>query len=155
MSKSELSCKAMTKRQTVLIAFAVVLIAGLLPFGVLIAAAIYGHRAAERTANEAATIQNLKTIAAVETQYFNSHDRTYATIEQLVRERMLSEKFAAVPLQVDGYSLTLKLTNPTAYTLTADPVDRSSGRRHFYFDSASMQIRVNPDGPAGPDDPIQ
>jgi hypothetical protein len=37
--------------------------------------------------------------------------------------------------------------------MTADPVDRSSGKHHFYFDSASMQIRQNPDGPAGPNDP--
>ena len=113
-----------------------------------------GHRPAERAANEAATIQNLKTIPAVEAHYFITHDRTYATIDQLVREQMLSSKFAAHPRIVDGYVFILELTQPTAYRLSADPADRSSGTNHFYLDSASLQIHRNPQSPAGPSDPL-
>jgi type II secretory pathway pseudopilin PulG len=148
------SSDSMTSRnQTILITFTVVITASLVVFGVLAGAAVIGYRAAERSANEAATIQNMKTIAAVETQYFNIHNRTYATFDQLVREELLSRKFAGHPVVADGYVLTLKLSQSDNYTLTADPSDRSSGKRHFYFDSTSIQIRVNQDGPAGPSDP--
>jgi hypothetical protein len=143
----------LTIRQKIWIALAVAFVAIVVPLGVLVGAAIYSYRAAERAGNEAATIQNLKTIAVVEIQYFNTHDSTYATIDQLVREQMLSSKFAAHPPVADGYVLMLRLNQPDNYSLAADPVDRSSGKRHFYLDSASQQIRVNPDRPAGPNDP--
>jgi hypothetical protein len=145
----------LTTRQKILIAavaFVAVLVMGVL--GVFFVVAWTGWKAAERAGNEAATIQNLKTIAAVEIQYFNTRDRTYATIDQLVREQMLSTKFAAHPPVADGYVLTLELTKPTAYILRADPVDRSSGISHFYLDSEAMQIHRNPEGPAGPNDPL-
>jgi hypothetical protein len=146
---------AMTKRKTILITFAVVLIAVLLALGVLVGAAIYSHQAADRAAYEAATIQNMKTIAVAETQYFDTRNHTYATIDQLVREQMLTAKeFARQPPVADGYVFTLKLNQADSYSLEADPVDRASGKRHFYFDSASTQIRVNPDGRAGPGDPL-
>src|SRR5215831_8386631 len=142
------------RTQKILIALSaavlIVMVAVSLMWGIAVA---ISWRAAERAGNEAATIQNLKTIAAVEIQYFNTHGRTYATFDQLVREQLLSSKFGARPPVADGYLLTLELNKPTAYTMTADPTDRSSGKRHFYLDSASMQIRVNPDGPAGPNDP--
>ena len=41
--------------------------------GILIGAAVVGWRAANRSGNEAATIQNLKTISAVQIQYYNTH----------------------------------------------------------------------------------
>jgi len=142
-----------SRNQTILITFTVVITASLVVFGVLAGAAVIGYRAAERAANEAATIQNMKTIAAVETQYFNSHNHTYATMDQLVQERMLSAKFGGHPVIADGFVLTLKLDKPDGYTLTADPQDRSSGKRHLCLDSTSTQIRANQDGPAGPHDP--
>jgi hypothetical protein len=146
--------KPLTTRQKIWIALAVAFVTIIVPLGVLVSLAIYSYRAAERAGNEAATIQNMKTIAVVEMQYFNTHDRTYATINQLEREQRLSAKFAAQPTVVDGYVLTLKLEHPDSYRLTADPQDRSSGTRHFYLDSASMQIHQNPGGPAGPKDPV-
>jgi len=132
---------------------AVVLLALL---GFIAGAAVYGWKAATRAGNEAATIQNLKTIGAVETQYFNTHNRTFGTFEQLVHEQMLSSKFRGNPVIADGYVLILNIGagRPNAsYVVTADPQSDSSGRRHFYLDSASEIIRANPDQHASADDP--
>ena len=128
--------------------------------GILIGAAVYGWKAATKAGNEAATLQNLKTIAAVQIQYYNTHSRTFGTFDQLVKEQMLSSKFSGNPPAADGYILTLKVTpktatSATAYTLNADPQDTSSGTNHFYIDSTDSSIHVNPTQAAGPNDPVQ
>lgn len=120
---------------------------------------IYSHGLAERAGNEAATVQNLKTIAAVEIQYYSTHSRTFGTFEQLVSEHMLSRQFAANPVNVDGYVLTVTLVPGTqnirgSFILRADPLNRRVGKNHFYLDSESSQIHVNPDKPASPSDPL-
>lgn len=128
--------------------------------GILIGAAVYGWKAATKAGNEAATLQNLKTIAAVEIQYYNTHSRTFGTFDQLVKEQMLSSKFNGNPPVTDGYVMNLKVvpktaTSATSYTLNADPQDSGSGKNHFYMDSADGAIHVNPDAPAGPNDAVQ
>ena len=128
--------------------------------GILIGAAVYGWKTAQRAGNEAATLQNLRTVAAVQIQYYNTHSRTFGTFEQLVKEQMLSNKFEGNPPNVDGYILTLKVTpktstTPTSYTLNADPQSENSGKNHFYIDSSDGSIHVNPDQPAGPNDAVQ
>ena len=119
---------------------------------------VSGHRAAERAGNEAATIQNMKTIAAVEIQYYNTHGRKFGTFEDLTREQLISGKFKGEPPIVDGYILTLTITpkaeNTRAmYVLNADPEDNSTGTNHFFLDSSSIEIRFNPDRRAGSNDP--
>ena len=128
--------------------------------GILIGAAVFSWKAATRAGNEAATTQNIRTIAAVQIQYYNTHGRTFGTFDQLVKEQMLSSKFNGNPPNADGYVLTLKVTpktptSPTAYTLNADPDSESSGKRHFYIDSGDGSIHVNQDQPAGPNDAVQ
>src|SRR5215813_8537669 len=76
--------------------------------GILIGAAVVGWRAATKSGNEAATQQNLKTIAAVQIQYYNTHGRTFGTFEQLIKEQLLNSKFEGNPPNVDGYTLTMK-----------------------------------------------
>ena len=127
--------------------------------GILIGAAVYGWKAAQKAGNEAATLQNLRTIAAVQIQYYNTHSRTFGTFDQLVKEQMLSSKFSGNPPNVDGYILNLKVTPktataPTSYTLNADPQNDSAGKNHFYIDSADGSIHQNPDQPAGPNDAV-
>src|SRR2546426_10914665 len=90
--------------------------------GILIGAAVYGWKTAQRAGNEAATMQDLKTIAAVQIQYFNTHSRTFGTFDQMVKEQMLTSKFSGNPPSADGYIFTLKLTpktpsTPSSYTL--------------------------------------
>jgi type IV pilus assembly protein PilE len=128
--------------------------------GILIGAAVYGWKAAQKAGNEAATLQNLKTIAAVQIQYYNTHGRTFGTFEQLVKDQMLSSKFAGNPPNVDGYILNMKVTpktatSPTSYTLNADPQSEAAAGRHFYIDSGDGSIHVNQDQPAGPNDAVQ
>ncbi len=128
--------------------------------GILIGAAVYGWRAAQKAGNEAATMQNLKTIAAVQIQYYNTHGRTFGTFDQLVKEQLLSSKFAGNPPITDGYVLTLKVTPKTAtsttsYTLNADPQDNGSGTNHFYIDSTDSSVHLNQTQAAGSNDPVQ
>src|SRR4030081_2090030 len=107
--------------------------------GILIGAAVYGWNAAQKAGNEAATMQNLKTIAAVQIQYYNTHSRTFGTFEQLVKEQMLTSKFDGNPPSPDGYVYTMKVTpktagSPTSYTLNCDPQTDTTGTNHFYID---------------------
>jgi len=142
-------------RKKIIIGIAVAVLIVVAAFGVLVGAAVYGWKAAQRAGNEAATTQNLKTIAAVENQYFNMHNRTFATFDQLVKEQMLTSKFAGNPVIVDDYVLILNVNTDRAkpsYVITADPQSDSSGRIHFYLDSRSEIIRANPDRHASADD---
>jgi hypothetical protein len=152
----------MTSRAKKIIIIAVVAIAivPLSVLGVLGGAAAMGWRAATRAGNEAATLQNLNTIAAVEAQYFITHSRSFGTLDQLIKEQMLSAKFSGNPIVADGYVFTLSLArkpdgSSSWYRLTADPYDESTGRNHFYLDSDEGRIRVNPNGQAGPADPLK
>lgn len=128
--------------------------------GILIGAAVYGWKAATKAGNEAATQQNLKTIAAVQIQFYNTHSRTFGTFDQLIKEQMLTSKFAGNPPVVDGYILTLKVTpksasQSTSYTLNADPQGDGDGTNHFYIDSTDSSIHVNATQAAGSADPVQ
>ena len=144
-------------RKIIIIAVAVPLVCVLFVFGVLAGAAVIGYRAAVRAGNEAATIQNIKTIGAVEVQYFNSHNRTFGTLDQLINEQLLSQKFSGHPAVADEYIFRLSVAPKSGgsswYKMTVDPVDGRSGANHFYFDSTDLRIRVNPDIQAGPTDP--
>ena len=127
--------------------------------GILIGAAVYGWNAAQKAGNEAATMQDLKTIAAVQIQYYNTHSRSFGTFDQLVKEQLLTSKFDGNPPSPDGYIFTLKVTPktsgaPTSYTLNADPQTTRSGTNHFYIDSNDSSIHVNAAQPAGPSDPV-
>jgi prepilin-type N-terminal cleavage/methylation domain-containing protein len=127
--------------------------------GILIGAAVYGWNAAQKAGNEAATMQDLKTIAAVQIQYYTTHSRSFGTFDQLVKEQMLTSKFDGNPPAPDGYIFTLKVTPKTAgaqtsYTLNADPQTTRSGTNHFYIDSTDSSIHVNAAQPAGPSDPV-
>ncbi len=149
----------MSRTQKILIAVAVAVVVCLFAVGILVGVVVSGWKAATRAGNEAATIQNLKTIAAAETQYFNAHNRSFGSFAQLLSENLLSAKFAGDPVNADGYVLVLSLTPRTAkldssFAVAADPQSSSSGTKHFYLDSGSGQIHVNNDGPAGPDDPL-
>ena len=126
--------------------------------GILIGAAVIGFRAAQKAGNETATLQDLKTIAAIEIQYYNTHNRTFGTFEQMVQDKLLSSKFTGNPPSTDGYIFTLKVTpksatQPTSYTLNADPQGDATGGNHFYIDSADGSIHTNATQPAAATDP--
>lgn len=134
-------------------------LASVLPVAIALAGASCSLRqAAQLAGNEAATQQNLKTIAAMEIQYYNTHLRTFGTFDQLIKEQMLTSKFSGDSPTIDGYVLKLKINSgtssqPGSYTLNADPQSDTTGRNHFYLDSTSATIHVNPDRSASPNDP--
>ena len=130
--------------------------------GVLIGAVVSGWKAAVRSGNEVATVQSLKAIAAVEAQYFNAHNRTFGTLDQLVLDQLVREgfdtRFSSDYPSVDDCVYTLRVisktdTRPSSFTLNADPQAGSWGRSHFYIDSTDGLIRINADRPAGLNDP--
>lgn len=128
--------------------------------GILIGAAVYGWKTAQRSGNETATRLNLKTIAGVQITYYTGHSRTFGTFEQLIKEEALTSKFEGNPPVVDGYVLTLKVTpktagSPASYTLNADPQTPGTGTNHFYLDSSDSSIHINAAQPAGPGDPVE
>jgi type II secretory pathway pseudopilin PulG len=127
--------------------------------GILIGAAVYTFRSAQKSGNEVATMQNIKTIAAVQIQYYNTHGRTFGTFDQLIKEQLLTSKFAGNPPNADGYIYTMKVTAktsgaPTSYTLNADPQSDGSGTNHFYIDSSDSSIHVNAAQAASSGDPV-
>src|SRR5712691_9421081 len=89
--------------QKILIGLAFAGLLGTFVVGVLTGAAVTGWRAALRAGNEAATLQDVKTIAAVEIQYYNAHNRTFGTLDQMITERLLTSKFSGNPPIADGY----------------------------------------------------
>jgi Tfp pilus assembly protein PilE len=125
--------------------------------GILIGASVTSWKAAMRSGNEAAAVQHLKTIATVEAQYFNMHNRTFGAFDQLVKDGFDARFSGDLPL-VEGYTFILKVTPKsasarTSYLLNADPQSTSTGNKHFYLDSTSGVIHVNSDHPAGANDP--
>src|SRR6266852_8116532 len=96
-------------KQKILIGLAFAGLLGIFVVGVLVGSAVIGWKAALRAGNEAATMQDLKTIAAVEIQYYNTHHRTFGTFDQMVKERMLTSKYSGNPPIADGYVFSLNI----------------------------------------------
>jgi Tfp pilus assembly protein PilE len=148
----------MTTIQKVIIGVVVAVVLGLFVLGVVMGVAVVGWKASVRSGNEAAALQDLKTIAAVEAQYFNTHNRNFGTFDQMIKEGMLDSRFAGDLPLVDGYIFNLKVipgtTNaPASYRLSADPQSNDTGKNHFYLDSTGGTIHVNVDQPATANDP--
>ena len=141
--------------QKIFLVLVAVMVVGLVLAGLVFVKAFEGWQLAIRAGNEEANVQNLKTIATVELQYFYSHHRTFGTFEQLVQEQLLSSRFSGNPVKTDGYVFTLTVTSePAAFTIKVDPESTLTGTKHFYLDSVSREILVNSEKPAGPNDPV-
>jgi type II secretory pathway pseudopilin PulG len=131
--------------------------------GILIAVGITGWRAAVRSANEAAAIKSLRSIAEQQMLYFNSHQRSsFGTFDEMLKENLLDSRFAGSTPVVDGYVYNMKVipkstAQQPGYTINADPQVTegvgATGRNHFYVDSDSNTIHVNATQPATAADP--
>jgi prepilin-type N-terminal cleavage/methylation domain-containing protein len=131
--------------------------------GILIAVGITGWRAAVRSANEAAAIKTLRSIAEQQMLYYNTHQRSsFGTFEEMLKENLLDTRFAGTTPVVDGYIYTMKVipksTNQQpGYTINAVPQVTegvgATGKNHFYIDSDANTIHVNPAQPATVTDP--
>lgn len=131
--------------------------------GILIAVGITGWKAALRSANEAAAIKSMRTVAEQQMLYYNSKQRTtFGTFEDLRRENLLDNRYDGATPVVEGYIFTLRViprstTQQAGYTLNADPQISegvsATGKNHFYLDSDTNTIRVNESAPATVSDP--
>jgi type IV pilus assembly protein PilA len=131
--------------------------------GILIAVGVTGWKAAVKSANEAAAIKTLKTIAEQQMLFYNSHQRsTFGTFEEMLKENMLDSRFSGGTPVVEGYVFTMRVipkstsTQP-GYAVNADPQVTegvgATGKNHFYLDSDSNTIHVNSSQPATIADP--
>lgn len=131
--------------------------------GILIAVGVTGWKAAVKSANEAAAIKTLRTIAEQQMLFYNSHQRTtFGTLDEMLKENMLDNRFAGTTPVVEGYIFTLRIipkstsTQP-GYAVNADPQVTegvsATGKNHFYLDSDSNTIHVNTTQPATVTDP--
>ena len=146
-----------TRAKKIIVGVIALVLLVVIAIGVLIGVVVSGWKAAVRSGNEAATVQTIKAIAAVEVQYLNTHNRTYGTLDQLVKEGF-DARFSSDYPSVDGYVYTLRMipktaTQPSSYTLNADPLNASIGKNHFYLDSTGGAIHVNAGQPASATDP--
>jgi prepilin-type N-terminal cleavage/methylation domain-containing protein len=131
--------------------------------GILIAVGITGWKAALRSANEAAAIHTLRSIAEQQMLFYNAHQRTsFGTFDEMLKENMLDSRFAGTTPVVDGYIFQMRVvpkstTTQPGYVINADPQITegvgATGKNHFYSDSDSNTIHVNPSQPATISDP--
>lgn len=131
--------------------------------GILVAVGVTGWRAAVRSANEAAAIKTLRTVAEQQMLYYNSHQRsTFGTFEEMLKENLLDTRFTGTTPVVDGYVYNMKVipkstAQQAGYSINADPQVTegvgATGRNHFYLDSDSNTIHVNDSQPATATDP--
>lgn len=131
--------------------------------GILVAVGVTGWKAAVRSANEAAAIKTLRSIAEQQMLYFNSHQRsTYGTFEEMLKDNLLDSRFAGSTPVVDGYTYNMKVipkstAQQPGYTVNADPQVRegvsATGRNSYYLDSDANTIRFNATQPASITDP--
>lgn len=131
--------------------------------GILIAVGVTGWKAAVKSANEAAATQSLRTIAADQMLYYNAHQRSsFGTFDEMLKEGLLNSRFAGTTPVVEGYIFTMRVipkstTTQPGYAVNADPQITegvgATGKNHFYMDSNSNTIHVNPTQPATVADP--
>src|SRR6267142_4556110 len=131
--------------------------------GILIAVGVTGWKAAVRSANEAAAVKTLRTIAEQQMLYYNSHQRsTFGTFDEMLKDNLLDTRFAGTTPVLDGYLYTMKVipkstAQQPGYSINADPQVRegvsATGKNHFYVDSDTNTIHVNTTQPATAADP--
>ena len=131
--------------------------------GILIGVGIAGYRSAIKAANEAAAVKTMRSIAEQQMLYYNAHQRAaFGSFEEMRKENLLDSRFDGTTPVVDGYVYTMKIipkstTQQPSYTINADPQVATgvgaTGKNHYYVDSDSNIIHVNPNQPAAATDP--
>ena len=131
--------------------------------GILIAVGVTGWKAAVKSANEAAAIKTLRTIAEQQMLYYNSHQRSsFGTFDEMLKENLLDPRFAGTTPVVEGYIFTMRVipkstAQPASYAINADPQVTegvgATGKNHYYLDSNTNTIHVNDSQPATATDP--
>ena len=131
--------------------------------GILIGVGIVGWKSALRSANEAAAVRTLRSIAEQQMLYYNAHQRSsFGTFEEMRKENLLDSRFDGTTPVVDGYVYTMKVipkstTTQPGYSITADPQVptgvSATGKNFYYVDSDTNTIHVNSTQQAAATDP--
>jgi prepilin-type N-terminal cleavage/methylation domain-containing protein len=131
--------------------------------GILIGVGIVGWKSALRSANEAAAVRTLRSIAEQQMLYYNAHQRSsFGTFEEMRKENLLDARFDGTTPVVDGYVYTMKVipkstTTQPGYSITADPQVptgvSATGKNFYYVDSDTNTIHVNSTQQATATDP--
>lgn len=100
--------------------------------------------------DDAAAIGALHTIGVAQRTYSTSSGGTYGTFQQLSEGGYLDSRFNSSKPEVRDYVLIMDV-HGDSFSCNADPATGKTGR-HFYIDSASSDIHVNPNGPASASD---
>jgi hypothetical protein len=107
-------------------------------------------------AEEASTIQALRTIATAEGQ-LKATRGSYGDFEALTQAGFLDSRFASRTPNVQGYRFTISATD-AEFTVNADPqaTDKhpTTGTRHFYLDGSDNVMHANPTQTASKTDPV-
>jgi len=108
--------------------------------------------------DETVAITALRNINSAQRMYSLSHEGNYGTLAQLSEAGYLDSRVrSGKPLRDYVFTLTVNPKSESApdgsYSCQADPVADRPGR-HFYIDSISGTIHVNPTEPASATDPI-
>ncbi|MCA1594486.1 MAG: prepilin-type N-terminal cleavage/methylation domain-containing protein [Acidobacteria bacterium] len=129
--------------------------------GILVGVGIPAWKASVRSANEAAAVQNLRSISTSQVTYFNLKNRTsYGNFDQLVQAGLMDKRFTGDSPVDNGYIYTLTTTaksgtNPPTYSVNANPQQPgSTGSQYFYTGSDTSAIHNNPDKAASAQDPV-
>lgn len=113
-----------------------------------------GLQKSAESSNEVAAIAALQFIATAQASY-KAAKGDYGTFQQLHDANYLDSRFNSSKPEMAGYAFTMLIQKsegePPRFTSNADPVPARTGR-HFYIDSTSTLIRVNPSQPATPTD---
>jgi len=112
-------------------------------------------------ADETAATAALRTIAVAQRTYSASSGGDFGTFQQLREGGYLDSRFNSIQPTVKDYVLTMEVA-PKAegqaegfYSCKADPIPAGAkAGRHFYIDSTSSELHVNPGESATAKDPI-
>ncbi len=107
-------------------------------------------------AEEASTIQALRTIATAEGQ-LKATRGAYGDFDALTSAGFLDSRFSGRTPNVQGYRFTISATDAD-FAVNADPeaTDKhpTTGARHFYLDGSDNVVHSNPTQTASKTDPV-
>jgi len=108
-------------------------------------------------ADETVATGTLRTIALAQQTYSVTNQSNYGTFQQLAAGGYLDERFNSDKPSLKSYVLTMEVNqgaDGAFYSCNADPAGDGPQGRHFYIDSRSNALHVNPTQPASASDPI-
>ena len=120
-----------------------------------------GLQRSVQRADETAAVSALHTVAVAQQTYSATSGGEFGYFNQLTEGGHLDPRFDSDQPAIQDYVLTMEVmpksaTRPNGFFSCNADVARTSGKvgSHFYLDSTSPELHVNPDKPATAKDPI-